>query len=335
MLVNLADFEAAARRKMLPAAYDYFAGGSLDEWSLRDNELEFSRVQLCPRVLRGVQSPDARISLCGEQIKMPIIVSPTALQGLAHPDGEAATAAAAGAIGTVMTMSTTASCPVDQVTSASDGPVWFQLYLLKDRAISEELIRMAESAGCRAIVLTVDVPAWGRRERDIRNGFALPRGAVIGSLMLPGREAFYDGTMPVPLSQFINERFKFDLSWADVEWLSSFTKLPLEASPTRERCHSSRRRRQGRRIRCGRGLCIEPWRPATRRLPPHMRGSARYCRGARRQNTSHCGWGNPPRDRCPEGHSPGRNSGWHRSAGDLGIGGRRTRWRGEGPANAS
>lgn len=227
MLVNLRDYEAAARRKMLPAAYDYFAGGALDESTLRDNEAAFATFQLRPRALRGVQSPDTRISLCGEEIALPIIVSPTAFHGLAHPDGEVATAAAAGAVGTIMTISTTANCSIDEIAAASQAPVWFQLYLMKDRGISEDLVRAAEAAGCRAVVLTIDVPAWGRRERDMRNGFTLPPGTVIRSLMLPGREKFYDGTMPMLFSQFASERFKRDFTWADVEWLRGFTRLPV------------------------------------------------------------------------------------------------------------
>lgn len=227
MFMNLADFESAARRKMLPSAYDYFAGGALDEQTVRGNESAFAKIRLYSRVLSGVQAPETETTICEQRLSFPVIVSPTAFQGLAHPDGEAATAAAAGSAGTIMTMSTTSTCAFDEVTAAAPGRVWFQLYMQKDRTITEELVLMAETNGCRAIVLTVDVPAWGRRERDMRNGFTLPGGTVIRSLMLPGREDFYDGTMPTALSQFINDRFKFDLSWSDVEWLVGFTKLPV------------------------------------------------------------------------------------------------------------
>jgi 4-hydroxymandelate oxidase len=227
MMINIADYEAKARSKMLPAAYDYFAGGALDERTIANNQAAFGDIHLVPRVLRGASTPKISTRLAGHSLAAPIIISPTAFHGLAHPDGEVATATAANALGTIMTVSTTASSAIADVTSATSYPVWFQLYMLKDRAITRDLVREAEVAGCKAIVLTVDVPAWGRRERDMRNEFALPKGAVIKSLLLKGREDFYDGTMNVPLSQFISERFKFDLTWEDVVWLRGVTKLPV------------------------------------------------------------------------------------------------------------
>jgi 4-hydroxymandelate oxidase len=99
--------------------------------------------------------------------------------------------------------------------------------MMKDRAITTALVRIAEASGCKAIFLTADVPAWGRRERDMRNGFALPAGLVIGSLLIPERRDFYDGSFPSDLGTFINDRLKFDLTWDDVAWLRSITKLPI------------------------------------------------------------------------------------------------------------
>jgi 4-hydroxymandelate oxidase len=223
----LRDHEAEARKLLDRAAYDYFAGGALDERAVVANQSAYGRISLHHRILRAAVEPDFSTSLLGQTLSMPVLVAPVAFQRMAHTDGEEATARACAGAGIVVVLSTTSNCSTAKVATAAKGAIWQQLYMMKDRGITSALVQGAEAAGCKAIVLTVDVPAWGRRERDIRNGFALPAGLVIESLLVPGRQDFYDGSFPTDLSTFINERFKFDLTWDDVAWLRSITRLPV------------------------------------------------------------------------------------------------------------
>jgi 4-hydroxymandelate oxidase len=225
MLVR--ELEEEARNKLDRAAYDYFAGGALDERALANNERAYKRFSLHHRILRGVIEPDPSTTILGQELTMPVIVSPVAFQGMAHQVGEVGMAAACKAAGVSMVVSTTSNCSLFDVGAAAAGAFWFQLYFMKDRGITAELVCRAEAAGCKAIALTADVPAWGRRERDMRNRFSVPDSLVIESLLIPGREDFYDGRFETDLGTFINERLKFDLTWEDVSWLKSITSLPI------------------------------------------------------------------------------------------------------------
>jgi 4-hydroxymandelate oxidase len=225
--LNLRDFEALARSKMARMAYDYYASGADDEITLGDNSAAFRRLRLAYRVLVDVSRRDAATRLLGVPLAMPVVVAPTAYHGLAHPEGEVATARAAGAAGTLMILSTLSNRPVEEVTAAASGPVWFQLYVYKDRGASEALIRRVEAAGCQAIVLTVDAPILGRRERDERNRFHLPPGLTMANLY--GAEA---GKIRQPeggsgLAVWVRTMLDASLSWRDLEWLSGVTDLPV------------------------------------------------------------------------------------------------------------
>lgn len=221
------EFEDQARKKLEPKVFDYFAGGALDERALAENERAFKQFSICHRILRGRINPDPSITLLGQNFSMPILVSPVAFQGMANSVGEVGTARACAEAGIAMVLSTTSNCAIADVGLAANGALWMQLYLMKDRGITTELVRRAEAANCKAIALTVDVPAWGRRERDMRNHFSLPSSLVIQSLLIPGREDFYDGQFRTDLGTFLNERLKFDLTWDDFSWLQSITKLPI------------------------------------------------------------------------------------------------------------
>ncbi|MEU1752924.1 alpha-hydroxy acid oxidase [Micromonospora matsumotoense] len=176
--LNLADVAEAARRRLDPVHWDFFAGGAGDERTLRANEAAFGRRWLRPRVLRDVGERDLRVSLFGSPLSMPVLVAPTAFHRLAHPDGEVATARAAADAGTVMVVSMAATRPVEEIAAAG-GPLWFQLYPHTDLGFTTTVVRRAVAAGCRALVVTVDSPVFGRRERDLRHGFVdLPPGMV-------------------------------------------------------------------------------------------------------------------------------------------------------------
>jgi 4-hydroxymandelate oxidase len=171
MLTTLAK---RARARLDPVHWDYFAGGAGDERTVRANEVAFGRLRLVPRVLRATGARDLRTTLLGTDLAAPVLVAPTAFHRLAHPDGEIATAR--GAAGTVLVVSMAATTPMEAIAAAG-GPLWFQLYPQPDEAFTDSLVRRAEAAGCRALVVTVDSPVFGRRDRDQQHGFTdLPAG---------------------------------------------------------------------------------------------------------------------------------------------------------------
>ncbi|HMA34331.1 MAG TPA: alpha-hydroxy acid oxidase, partial [Chloroflexia bacterium] len=175
-ILNLDEYETVARDLLPPMAFDFIAGGADDEITLRDNRAAFARLRLRPRVLAGVGTRNLETTVLGQRISFPVGVAPVAFHQLAHPDGELATARAAGAAGTLMCVSTAANYSLEDVAAAAGGPLWFQLYWYKDRGLTEALVDRARAAGYQALLLTADTPLIGRRERDIRNRFTLPPG---------------------------------------------------------------------------------------------------------------------------------------------------------------
>ena len=225
-LVNVFDYEAAAREKLPKIAFDYYSSGANDEITLRENHTAYERIRLKPRVLKDISKRDIKITLFGETISMPILVAPTAFHRMAHPEGEVAVARAAGKAGTIMILSTLANSSIEEVMAEAVGPVWFQLYVYKDKQATKSLIQRAETAGCKAIALTVDAQIWGRRERDIKNRFRLPEGLSIKNLS-SGSDHFPDGESGSGLASYVSWQFDPALSWKDVEWLCANTKLPV------------------------------------------------------------------------------------------------------------
>ncbi|MGY4155537.1 4-hydroxymandelate oxidase [Bradyrhizobium sp. USDA 4461] len=227
MFRSFVDFERDAAQVIPQGALGYYAGGALDEQTLAENRQALARIKLRWKALSGVTQPDLRVSLIDRELQLPIIVAPVAFQGMAHPEGERATARAAARSGSLMVVSTTSNFSVREVAKAAQGALWFQLYMMKDREITKDLVRAAEAGGAKAIALTVDVPAWGIRERDLRNGFSLPSELKVESLILPGRSDFYDGRSRSDLASFIASRLEFGLTWDDLAWLKSITRLPI------------------------------------------------------------------------------------------------------------
>lgn len=225
--VNVFDFEAIARETLSREAYDYYASGAQDEVTLRENRAAYERLSLAYRVLVDVSRRDLRASVLGQPVAMPVLVAPTAFHRLATPEGELATARAAGAAGTVMILSTLSTTPIEAVVSAASGPVWFQLYVYKDRKATEGLVRRAEAAGCRALVLTVDAPLLGRRERDVRNRFRLPPGLAVANLLPEGYGEMPPAVADSGLAAYVASFLDPALTWRDVAWLRSITELPV------------------------------------------------------------------------------------------------------------
>ena len=225
--VNLFELEALARERLSREAYDYYASGAQDEVTLRENRAAYDRLTLAYRVLVDVSRRDLSATVLGQPVAMPVLVAPTAFHRLAVPEGEIATARAAGAVGTVMILSTLSNTRVEDVVAAASGPVWFQLYVYRDRKATEGLVRRAEAAGCRALVLTVDAPLIGRRERDVRNRFHLPPGLAVANMLPEGYGDLPPAAADSGLAAYVSALLDPSLSWRDVSWLRSITNLPV------------------------------------------------------------------------------------------------------------
>jgi 4-hydroxymandelate oxidase len=226
-LVNLFDFEKAAESRLPKATFDYYAGGALDEVTLRENRAAFERIPLYFRVLADVSRRSLETAVLGERVSMPVLIAPTAFHGMAQVEGELATARAAGGAGTIMIVSTLSNTSVEDIAKAATGPLWFQLYIYRDREATRDLVARVEAAGCRALVLTVDAPILGPRERDVRNRFALPEGLTVKNLLGVGQGAVTGSPEGSGLSSYVSSYIDPAISWRDVEWLRSITKLPL------------------------------------------------------------------------------------------------------------
>jgi 4-hydroxymandelate oxidase len=220
--INLREVEPVARLRLDPVHYDYFAGGAQDEVTVRANVRAFGRLTLIPRVLRGAGSPSLDISLLGSDARMPVMLAPTAFHKLAHPDGELATARAAAAAGTIMISAMLSTVAIEDIAAAArtvapDPQLWFQLYVQPDLGFTEAIVRRAEAAGCRALVVTVDSAALGRAERNDRNDFHdLPPNLACENLRIGGRSGHVRQVVLTP-----------ELSWRHVEWLRETSDLPI------------------------------------------------------------------------------------------------------------
>ena len=165
--------------------------------------------------------------MVGSGARWPVIVAPVALLGMLSPDGEVPAARAATAAGSIFVLSSLSVTPIEDVIAVSTGPVWFQLYVYKDRAASEALVKRVEAAGCSALELTADTPILGRRERDVRNSFALPEGLWTPNLTADAPSAHPESRSDSPFKAAIDALFYPDLTWDDVGWLTSISNLPV------------------------------------------------------------------------------------------------------------
>ena len=209
------DYERLAEAKLDPGAHGYYAGGAGDESTLRDNVAAYRRRYLRPRMLVDVETCTTETTVLGQRIDLPVLVAPVAFQRVAHPDGEVAMARAAYAAGTIMCLSTLATSTPAEVAEVG-GPRWFQLYVLRDEGITFDLIAQARDSGFSALVLTIDAPVRGIRERDWRSGFAIPADLRIASL---GRGGL------TPMQVF--EQISPSLTWRDLERIAGEAGLPL------------------------------------------------------------------------------------------------------------
>ncbi|HUQ05092.1 MAG TPA: alpha-hydroxy acid oxidase [Kofleriaceae bacterium] len=225
--MTVADLETIAEARLPKMAWDYYASGADEELTLRRNVEAFRQLTLHYRVLVDVSTRDLTTTVLGQRVSMPVLVAPTAFHKLAHPDGEVATVRGAGEAGTAMILSTLSNSRIEDVVAAASGPVWFQLYVYRDRARTEALVRRVEAAGAQALVLTVDAPLLGRRDRDVRNRFTLPDGLGLANVDGDVIAARAGEVAESGLAAYFASLLDPALSWRDVAWLRERTRLPI------------------------------------------------------------------------------------------------------------
>lgn len=222
--VSLFDYERHFDDRVDPAIRAYIAGAGADGITQRANREAFDRLRLMPRVLRDLSQATARSELFGEALDYPIILAPMAYHKLVHPDGELATVEAAGLTRSWMTVSTQASVRLDEIAARATAPLWFQLYTRPSREDTLTLVRRAEDAGCKALVLTVDAPVNGVRNIEQRAGFRLPADIAPVNLAGLAPDLFVP---PRPGSPVFQGMLHAAPTWETVGWLCGRTPLPV------------------------------------------------------------------------------------------------------------
>jgi len=225
--ISVHEYEELAQNRLPTVAHDYYASGAHDQLTLRENRAAFDRLTVRYRVLVDVSKRSTSTQLLGARQAAPLLVAPTAFHRMAHDEGELATARAAGSLGLTMIMSTLSNTPLEDVGSVATGPLWYQLYVFKDRAITQALVERAEASRFDAIVVTVDAPLLGRRERDAHNRFELPEGLALANLDSPEMRKLSSAPAESGLANYFAEMLDQSLTWADLEWLRSVTRLPV------------------------------------------------------------------------------------------------------------
>ncbi|HVM99310.1 MAG TPA: alpha-hydroxy acid oxidase [Caulobacteraceae bacterium] len=212
-VLNLLDYESLAQERMPGPVWDFVAAGADDGVTLAENRRAFERVAIRPRVLVDVSRINMTTQLLGDEVAAPVMVAPTGPQGAVCAEGEVATAEAAGRAGVLIVAPSGSNRTIEEIAAAATAPLWLQLYLYPERERTLALVRRAEAAGCRAIMLTADSPRFGRKERSLRteDQFDWPEHGNLAGLP-PARLPFVRGA---------------PATWADVDWLQSETPLPL------------------------------------------------------------------------------------------------------------
>lgn len=239
-LISLDDYEKQAQKLLPKAALDYYRSGAGDEQTLKWNRNDFGNYRIRPRFLRDVKVRDASVNIFGSKVSFPCGISPTAMQKMADPQGEVANAkglcfqifgislirnyaSAAANENVVFIMSTLSTSTIEDVAEATPGSTkWFQLYIYKDRKLSEKIIKRAENAGFKALVLTVDAPFFGLRRADQRNKFSLPAHLTMANFADIVASEGGSG-----INEYVAKQFDPSITWEDVKWLMNFSKLPV------------------------------------------------------------------------------------------------------------
>ncbi len=247
VIANIEDLRKLARRRLPRALFDFIDGGAQDEVTLRANQSDFHRLALLPRVLTDVSKRDQSVTVLGQKLEQPLILSPTGLPGMLWPNGAIEAARAADRAGAGFCLSSMSTSTVEDVSKAVGRPIWFQLYVMRDRGLSRALIERAKAAGCSALVLTVDLAMQGQRDRDVHNGLTIPPTFRLSNLvdfaLHPGWVWRYLAGPRVTLANlvgatggkddmftiagFVNSQFDQSITWKDIEWAKSIWGGPL------------------------------------------------------------------------------------------------------------
>ncbi|MCC6317588.1 MAG: alpha-hydroxy-acid oxidizing protein [Gemmatimonadaceae bacterium] len=227
-MLNLFEYERAAREQTDAAAWGYLVGGANDEITVGDNRRAWDEIAVRYRTMVDVTTRSLATTVLGTPVSLPVLIAPTAMQKLVHPDGELGMARAAALAETLMIVSTTATIGLADVAAATSAPKWFQVYIYQSRTYTQRLVERAVEAGYRALVLTVDAPMLGRRERDIRNAFTLPSGLHIANAEIAGMEAVPSATGDASgLMQHFRGLHDPSLTPRDIAWLREISGLPV------------------------------------------------------------------------------------------------------------
>ncbi len=226
-IINIAEMQALAKNQLTKEVYDFFVGGANDEFSLRRNDCCYENIMLVPRILTGSNFCDPSVKILNLSLNLPILAAPMAFQCLAHNQGEIAMAKALKKSGLAYIASTMATISLENIINESRCPSWFQLYIYKDRELSLELLQRAISAGYQAIVVTVDVPIMGKRERDIKNQFCLPQNFSAANFNNIVTSDLALKTNTSAIKSFTDNQFDTSLTWKDIEWLKTHCPVPL------------------------------------------------------------------------------------------------------------
>ena len=221
--LNLRAYQESARQLLPQGSFDYYAGGSGDEITLRENEQAWGRIRLRPRVMVDVSTCDLRTTVLGAPVSMPILSAPCAFNMLAHPEGELAVSRAVAAAGMVQVLSTLSSYPLEEVAQAPGKQQWFQLYCLRDPGATREMVQRVEAAGYLALCLTVDAPRSGTRERDTHNQFTLPPNVTAANFA----HLLSASAQETSFQKFVQNQFDPVLTWKTLDWLRGITRLPI------------------------------------------------------------------------------------------------------------
>jgi 4-hydroxymandelate oxidase len=221
--VNIYEYEARAKERLQQAEYDFIAGAATDEITLRRTRAVFDAIMLRPRMLVDISQPDLSTTVLGQPTAFPILVDPAGGHGRAHPEAELATARAAGAMGTVMILSSGSTYTLEDVAQAATGTIWFQQYLYKDRGLTQRMAHRAQEAGYKALCLTLDSTVRAKRERNIRNNYSSPASPNYAGLEVPDYAWQTSSDAPRGVNTLIDRA----ATWPYVEWLADHTPLPL------------------------------------------------------------------------------------------------------------
>jgi L-lactate dehydrogenase (cytochrome) len=245
---NIEDIRQIAKRNLPGGVFDYIDGGAEDEVSLARNTSAFVDMKLHPNVLCDVAKVDTSTTLFGVERQTPILLAPTGFTRIANPEGELAVARAAAKYGMPYGLSTLGTRGIEELAAVASAPLWFQVYVWKDRGVVKDMLSRAQQSGYEAIIITVDTAVLGRRERDVRRGFTLPPKIGLDTLIDGARHPRWsidllrnepitfanvagmtdiDGTTAIALSDYVNAQFDQALSWESLEWIRSVTDLKV------------------------------------------------------------------------------------------------------------